>query len=89
MRISHLSLLEKFKPHLDPSSSQDQTLVWAGLAFSPLSDKFERLELVNFANVCFHLPFKSQTKTVLSANIVFFFEGEGGGRTLLLHKCLY
>ena len=41
VRISHLSLLEKCKPHLGPSASQDKTLVLAGLAFSP-SDELER-----------------------------------------------
>ena len=30
------------KPDLGPATSQDQTLVLAGLAFSPSSDKFER-----------------------------------------------
>ena len=39
---SHLLLLEKCKPHLGPSASQDQTLVLAGLAFSSSSDEFER-----------------------------------------------
>ena len=33
MRGSHLSLLKKWKPHLSPSVSQDQTLVLDGLAF--------------------------------------------------------
>ena len=42
VRISHLSLFEKCKPHLGPSDSQDQTLVLAGLAFSPSSDEIER-----------------------------------------------
>ena len=37
-----LSLLEKCKPHLGSSASQDQTLVLAGLAFSPSSDELER-----------------------------------------------
>ena len=37
-----LSLLEKWKPHLGPTASQDQTLVLAGLAFSQSSDEFER-----------------------------------------------
>ena len=35
-------LLEKYKPHLGPSASQDQTLVLAGLAFSSSSDELER-----------------------------------------------
>ena len=35
-------LLEKCKPHLGPSASQDQTLVMAGLAFSPSPDELER-----------------------------------------------
>ena len=39
MRISHLSLPEKSKPHLGPSASQDQTSVLAGLAFSPSPDE--------------------------------------------------
>ena len=39
---SHLSLLGECKPHLGPSTSEDQTLVLAGLAFSPSSDEFER-----------------------------------------------
>ena len=39
---SHLSFLEKCKPHLGPSASQDQTLVLASLAFSPSSDELER-----------------------------------------------
>ena len=42
VRTSHLSLLEKCKPHLGSSASQDQTLVLAGLAFSPSSDELER-----------------------------------------------
>ena len=42
VRTSHLSLLEKCKPHLGPSAFQDQTLVLAGLAFSPSSDELER-----------------------------------------------
>ena len=33
---------ENFKPHLGPPASQDQTLVLAGLAFSPSSDDPER-----------------------------------------------
>ena len=37
-----LSLLEKCKPHLGPSASQDQTLFLAGLAFLPSSDELER-----------------------------------------------
>ena len=41
-RTSHLSLLEKCKPYLGPSASQDQTLVLAGLAFSSSSDELER-----------------------------------------------
>ena len=40
--ISQLSLLEKCKPHLGPSTSQDQILVLAGLAFLPSSDELER-----------------------------------------------
>ena len=36
---SNLSLFEK--PHLGPSAPQDQTLVLAGLAFSPSSDELE------------------------------------------------
>ena len=35
-------VFEKCKPHLGPSASQDQTLVLAGLAFSPSSDELER-----------------------------------------------
>ena len=35
-------VLEKCKPHLGPSTSQDQTLVLAGWVFSPSSDEFER-----------------------------------------------
>ena len=42
VRTSHLSLLEKCKPHLGPSASQDRTLVLAGLAFSSFSDEPER-----------------------------------------------
>ena len=42
VRTFHLSLLEKCKPHLGSSASQDQTLVLAGLAFSPSSDELER-----------------------------------------------
>ena len=38
----HLLLLEKCKPHLGPSASQDQTVVLAGLAFSSSSDELER-----------------------------------------------
>ena len=38
-------LPEKCKPHLGPSASQDQTLVLAGLAFSPSSDELERSSL--------------------------------------------
>ena len=34
--------LENCKPHLGPSASQDQTLVLAGLVFSPSSDELER-----------------------------------------------
>ena len=33
------------KPHLGPSASQDQTLVLAGLAFSPSLDELERSSL--------------------------------------------
>ena len=40
--ISHILLLEKCMPHLGPLTSQDQTLVMAGLAFSPSSDELER-----------------------------------------------
>ena len=32
----------KCMPHLGPLTSQDQTLVLAGLAFSPSSDELER-----------------------------------------------
>ena len=35
-------VLEKCKPHLGPSASLGQTLVLAGLAFSPSSDDLER-----------------------------------------------
>ena len=38
----NLSLLEKCKPRLGLSASQGQTLVLAGLAFSPSSDELER-----------------------------------------------
>ena len=37
-----VSLLGKCKPHLGPSTSQDQTLVFAGLALSPSLDELER-----------------------------------------------
>ena len=48
-----LSLLEKCKPHLGPSASQDQTLVSAGLAFSPSSDKPERSSSLGYGHfVC-------------------------------------
>ena len=40
--MSRLSLLEKCRPHLGPSASQDQSLVLAVLAFSPSSDELER-----------------------------------------------
>ena len=36
--VSHILLLGKCMPHLGPLTSQDQTLVLAGLAFSPSSD---------------------------------------------------
>ena len=82
MRISHLSLLEKCKPQLSPSS-QDQTSFLAGLAFAPSSDEFERIELVYVANVC-PLTFEKPNLQILSVNGVFVFlfwggGGEGGG----------
>ena len=40
--LPHLLLLEKCMPHLGPSTSQGQTLVLAGLCFSPSSDELER-----------------------------------------------
>ena len=58
---------------MGPSNSQDQILFLAGLALSPSSDEFERLELVYDANVCFHLSVNS---------VMFFFllcEGTGAG----------
>ena len=69
----------------------------AGLAFSPSSDEFERLELVYVANVCFHLPLKGQTKNPVCKQCLFFSEGGGGGHEgrggwrgwLFLHKCLF
>ena len=38
-------VLGKCLPHLGPSTSQDQTLVLAGLAFSSPSDKLEKSPL--------------------------------------------
>ena len=87
VRISHLSLLENFKPHLDLSTSQDQTLDSAGLAFSPSSDEFERLERIFFRRIrkvrtyiFIHLlKAKLKKYPVCKQCLVVFFYG-GGGR---------
>ena len=71
VRISNLSLLQKFKPHLGPSTSQDQILVLAGLAFFRRIRKI-RTCIAYVADVCFHLLSNSQTK-ILFVNGVFFF----------------
>ena len=61
VRISNLSLLEKCKPHLGPSTSQYQILVLAGLAFFRRIRKI-RTCIAYVADVCFHLFSNSQTK---------------------------
>ena len=93
MRIFLLLLLKKCKPHLGPSSSQDETSVLAGLGFSPSSDEFKILELVYVGNVCVsrkenpsHLLSKSQTKNPVCHQ--HFLEGGGEGVGLLLYKGL-
>ena len=80
--MSHLSLLEKFKPYLGPSTSKNQTLVLAGLAFAPSSDEFEKLELVYVTNVLVYVfiyLLKAKVKNPVCKQCFFSWNGESRG----------
>ena len=44
----NLSLIEKCKPHLDPSTSQDQPLVLAGLTFFDSKDHHHQVVVTSY-----------------------------------------
>ena len=64
MRTSHLSLLEKCKPHLGSSASQDQTLVLAGFKTERESENIRNLSERK------QLFIKSKAKSVAFASAV-------------------